>query len=378
MEKNIYCISNYGSITCYYHFFYAVLIPLIYYDIKTNNKFAFVMKINMGNMFKILQDIFGDRIRKDYINDKAKISDKFEYYDLYIDLLKNKKNNGNDVLLDAYDIFTNSNIFDISKYDYNTYKKLEESYIDYHWYKKSDKKPKNYNEIKNYYLKNKDTYKNLYIMHKYMKLKKIRPLIIDFFESKSNITFPDMPSKTKKIVLIERQIPEHFNDHLGQNRGGQRRIIYNHDKLKNKLDKTFNDNFINVVLEKLNIFQQYILFKNADIIIAQHGSGLANIFFCKSNTKVIEIVPRYKSCYSPEFKHLSRFFDLNYKKMKQKKFVIADFEKFNNKYKLLTYDKNIFDNIHVEQDRIMYSPIIYFIKSSGFVNIKKIIKLILN
>ena len=90
MEKNIYCISNYGTIACYYHFFYAVLIPLIYYDIKTNNKFVFVMKINMGNMFKILQDIFGDRIRKNYINDNASMSDRFEYYDLYI-VITNRK-----------------------------------------------------------------------------------------------------------------------------------------------------------------------------------------------------------------------------------------------------------------------------------------------
>ena len=33
------------------------------------------------------------------------------------------------------------------------------------------------------------------------------------------------------------------------------------------------------------------MFKNSSIVIGAHGAALANITFCKPNTKVIEIIP---------------------------------------------------------------------------------------
>ena len=38
------------------------------------------------------------------------------------------------------------------------------------------------------------------------------------------------------------------------------------------------------------IFEQYYIFNNAQLIIAQHGAGLANIIFMKNKCSVIEIV----------------------------------------------------------------------------------------
>ena len=54
MNKNIYSISNFGTITHFGHFFYALLIPLIYYDIKTEGKFTYNIKIDVGSNIKIL------------------------------------------------------------------------------------------------------------------------------------------------------------------------------------------------------------------------------------------------------------------------------------------------------------------------------------
>jgi hypothetical protein len=57
MEKNIYCIPNFGTSKCYYHFFYGVLVPLLYYDIKINKKYTFNIKINTYSFYKILKII---------------------------------------------------------------------------------------------------------------------------------------------------------------------------------------------------------------------------------------------------------------------------------------------------------------------------------
>ena len=143
-KKNIYYFSNDGSVRCYFHFFFSVLIPLIYYDIKTKSKYSYIVKINMDNLFNILKYIFNDRIENDYINNKKTINDKHEYFDLYITLLKNKNNN--DIVLSAYDIFRFERYKLVTKdYNHEEYKKLKMLFIDYHYYKDKNNKPLNYN-----------------------------------------------------------------------------------------------------------------------------------------------------------------------------------------------------------------------------------------
>ena len=52
--------------------------------------------------------------------------------------------------------------------------------------------------------------------------------------------------------------------------------------------------FVSVVLETLSVAQQTKLFAEAEVIVAAHGSGLANLAFCSSDTKVIELFsPNY-------------------------------------------------------------------------------------
>jgi hypothetical protein len=48
--------SNYGSITHYFHFFFAVLIPIILYHLKNKEK-NFIITDDLGPMLKILYDI---------------------------------------------------------------------------------------------------------------------------------------------------------------------------------------------------------------------------------------------------------------------------------------------------------------------------------
>jgi capsular polysaccharide biosynthesis protein len=49
--------------------------------------------------------------------------------------------------------------------------------------------------------------------------------------------------------------------------------------------------FASAFLEDLSPGQQIDLFRAADIIVAQHGAGLANLLFCVPGTRVIELMP---------------------------------------------------------------------------------------
>ena len=49
--------------------------------------------------------------------------------------------------------------------------------------------------------------------------------------------------------------------------------------------------FQRAVLAELPIARQVALFKNAEIVIAPHGAGLAHIAWCKPGTKIIEFFP---------------------------------------------------------------------------------------
>ena len=51
------------------------------------------------------------------------------------------------------------------------------------------------------------------------------------------------------------------------------------------------NNFKIVKLSEFSFKQQINLFYNAGLIIGPHGAGLANLIFCKKNTKVIELKP---------------------------------------------------------------------------------------
>jgi len=65
--------------------------------------------------------------------------------------------------------------------------------------------------------------------------------------------------------------------------------LINNDSVINFLKKK---NFKILKLSNFSIFDQISIFNNCKKIIAPHGAGLANITFCKKNTKVIELIPK--------------------------------------------------------------------------------------
>jgi capsular polysaccharide biosynthesis protein len=67
-------------------------------------------------------------------------------------------------------------------------------------------------------------------------------------------------------------------------------------------------------IAKMNFFKQIYLFWNAEFIIATHGAALANLAFCKPNTKVIEI--KHQTQKGNYFKKISKINKLEYRSIK--------------------------------------------------------------
>lgn len=78
--------------------------------------------------------------------------------------------------------------------------------------------------------------------------------------------------------------------YISRKKVGYRKVINEYEvvKLLNKYG------FVEIELESMSFIDQVWLFNNAKIIVAPHGSGLANIVFSKKATKIIEIFnPNY-------------------------------------------------------------------------------------
>lgn len=71
------------------------------------------------------------------------------------------------------------------------------------------------------------------------------------------------------------------------------RIFYNIKKLLNELNQNFNYTIIVYYDNNRNLEEVYCWFTYAKLIIAYHGSGLTNLYFCSRNIYIIEIAPRY-------------------------------------------------------------------------------------
>ncbi len=75
-------------------------------------------------------------------------------------------------------------------------------------------------------------------------------------------------------------------------------------------DFLLNRGFTKYKTEKLTFFEEVFLFNNANFIVGAHGAGLANLAFCKKNTKVIEVRPSNRKI--SLYKRISEINNLNY------------------------------------------------------------------
>ena len=362
--KEIYAIPETGKQTIYAHFFFGILIPLLYYDIRTKHAHTFIIKINVVNFEHILKEIFKKRITFDYIvleKYNIELTDKYNYFDLYINLLKNKEANyaNNIILLPAFDIFEEQKFSYINKRlgnDNSNFPIYEKKYVDY--YSQNNESGLN----KKLFHQIKEKYKVYNFTDKYFKLIMYKKSIVRFLNNTYNSA--SIPTRKCKILLIERPYKPFNADNIYiLNTSGQRRIIYNHDNLKNTLSKLYGGDFMNVSLDNLTFEKQYHMFNNAKIVIAQHGSGLCNLFFSKPNfkTHLIEISPKWNQNLNVWFKNLSDLCEINYYNVKQPKMTTEECQLFFSKY-----------NITYKQSKLIDD----FIENSGSVNIEEIVNIV--
>jgi capsular polysaccharide biosynthesis protein len=92
-------------------------------------------------------------------------------------------------------------------------------------------------------------------------------------------------------IFAEKTIPADRRIYISRGSTGHRRLQNERD-IVGKLGEY---GFYEVKAEKLSFQEQVRLFRGAEVIVAPHGSGLANMVFCSPGTKVIELFPAANS-----------------------------------------------------------------------------------
>ena len=272
-----------GSVTHYYHFFYGALIPLIEFHVNNPDK-RLLITTSVGPFETIIRELFDSSVLIGF--EEPVIPRGAVYYD---DKSMNYVRTPfpGEVILPAYDLFNNK------------------------------------------------MYRDSRSSSKLRRLGELRDLVNNFIESRMPDEYRRM--QTYDMLLIERNVDEYYSIKRSQNRdpsrdiyytsGKERRNILNHVQMSQELNKLFGSRIENVVLEKKSIFYQYQLFKHASIVIGQHGAGLANIYFMRPNTNLVEVM----SPWGIEGNHFSN---------------LADFLRINYGYTFMERDE---DNVNINQ-----------------------------
>lgn len=108
--------------------------------------------------------------------------------------------------------------------------------------------------------------------------------------------------------------------------GSSLRSIGNHKDLYTALSTKYGNRFSNITLERSSIYYQYHIFSHAKVIIAQHGAALSNILFMRPDlgSTVIELLPmdtrqlpQFREKARMHFENLSKHIGVNYVAIKQ-------------------------------------------------------------
>ena len=130
-----------------------------------------------------------------------------------------------------------------------------------------------------------------------------------FFFAHSNL--PTWIIYSLKKIFIKKKIKKSFSKKIFIDRSDS---LQKHCKLIN------NNEIINFLKKKgfkilqsskISLYEQISIFKNCKEVIAPHGAGLANLVFCKSGTKVSEIIP--KNIKNNMYKRISKINKLNHR-----------------------------------------------------------------
>uniref|UniRef100_A0A6C0F528 Glycosyltransferase 61 catalytic domain-containing protein n=1 Tax=viral metagenome TaxID=1070528 RepID=A0A6C0F528_9ZZZZ len=148
--------------------------------------------------------------------------------------------------------------------------------------------PKKFNELKIGTL----TYKNKEQYCTKMHFNKFR----NFIFSRYKINHLEYKSDYPEVILIKRSdrvnlINDKYLSKLNTNptTGKERREIDNIDNVEAYLTNKYGNAFKALFFENISFENQVLYFNNAKLIICAHGAVMSNMFFCKENTKIIEV-----------------------------------------------------------------------------------------
>jgi hypothetical protein len=104
-----------------------------------------------------------------------------------------------------------------------------------------------------------------------------------------NYIYPEiiLVKRGERIDLIDDSELKEINTNITT--GKERREIDKIDELDKVLHDFYGNKFRSIYFEKISFKEQVKHFYNAKIIICAHGAVMSNMFFCKENTKIIEI-----------------------------------------------------------------------------------------
>lgn len=114
-------------------------------------------------------------------------------------------------------------------------------------------------------------------------------------------------TKNKFLSFIQNKSFNHLSQKIFISRGDAKiRNMINEDEIF-KLFEQYG--FVRYNLAHLSLLEQVALFNNAKCIIGAHGTGFANLIFCKPNTHIIEIFQARSDCC---FYYLSQLMNLDH------------------------------------------------------------------
>jgi hypothetical protein len=122
-------------------------------------------------------------------------------------------------------------------------------------------------------------------------------------------TYPEiiLVKRYGRINLLNNDILNKINKNITT--GKERREIKNINIIGQYLQTKYGDKFLAIFFEFLSFEQQIKYFNNAKLIICVHGAVMANMFFCKENTKIIEVTCNKKY---PFFDNISNILKLQH------------------------------------------------------------------
>jgi hypothetical protein len=90
----------------------------------------------------------------------------------------------------------------------------------------------------------------------------------------------------KRILLVERLPKSSSTNAITRD---ERRSLENIDELELAISDL--GDVKRVSLESLSLVEKARAFREADVVVAQHGAGLANLIFSTQSTSIVEICP---------------------------------------------------------------------------------------